>query len=72
MPYKKTRMKILFVAMSDSIHTARWINQIADRGWDIRLFPSIDCGITHPELKNVHVYHSFYGKQKNKSVIHHG
>lgn len=65
-------MKILFVAMSNSIHTARWINQITGRGWDIRLFPSIDCGITHPQLKNVHVYHSFYGKQKNNKVVHHG
>ena len=49
-------MKILIVAMSDSIHTARWISQIADQGWDIHLCPSTGdslhtdiCGVTfHP------------------------
>lgn len=60
-------MKILFVAMSDSIHTARWINQIADQGWDIHLFPSIDCGATHPDLKNVTIYHSIYSVKKNQN-----
>jgi len=60
-------MKILFVAMSDSIHTARWINQIADMGWDIRLFPSIDYGATHPDLKNITIYHSIYGVKKNQN-----
>ena len=37
-------MKILFVAMSDTIHTARWIGQLAGLGWDVHLFPSIDTG----------------------------
>jgi hypothetical protein len=58
-------MRILLVAMSDSIHTARWISQIADQGWDIHLFPSIDWGLVHPEIKNITVYHSLYGKSKN-------
>ncbi len=48
-------MRILFVAMAASIHTARWINQIADQGWNIHLFPSLDAGI-HPELKGVTVH----------------
>ena len=61
-------MKILFIAMSDSIHTARWINQIADQGWDIHLFPSIDYGATHPDLKNVTIYHSIYGVKKNQNT----
>jgi len=26
--------------MPDSVHTARWISQIADQGWDIYLFPA--------------------------------
>jgi hypothetical protein len=60
-------MKILFIAMSESIHTARWINQIADQGWEIHLFPSIDYGITHPDLKNVSIYHSVYRVRKNAS-----
>lgn len=33
-------MRILFVGMPDSIHTARWITQLADQGWEIYLFPS--------------------------------
>lgn len=60
-------MKILFVAMSDSIHTARWINQIADLGWDIHLFPSIDYGAAHSDLKNISLHHSIYGVKKNKN-----
>jgi hypothetical protein len=31
--------KILFVAMQNSSHTARWINLIAGEGWDLHLFP---------------------------------
>ena len=53
-------MKILFIAMSNSVHTARWIAQIADQGWDLHLFPSEDLGYVHPDLKNVTVHHSLY------------
>jgi glycosyltransferase involved in cell wall biosynthesis len=59
-------MRILFVARSDSIHTARWINQLDGQGWDIHLFPSIDIGVVNPELRNVTVHHSFYHVQKNR------
>ncbi|MEH3116210.1 MAG: glycosyltransferase [Methylorubrum populi] len=31
--------RILFVAMQSSPHTARWIEMIADQGWDLHLFP---------------------------------
>jgi len=55
-------LRILFVARSDSIHTARWINQLNGLGWDIHLFPSIDVGQVHPYLKNVTVHHSIYAK----------
>ena len=30
-------MKILFVAETSSIHSARWINQVTDSGWDIHV-----------------------------------
>ena len=50
-------MRILFVAMAQSIHTARWINQIADEGWEIHLFPSWDLTI-HPKLRNI-IIHGF-------------
>ena len=47
--------RILVVAMSDSIHTARWINQIAGQGWDIQLFP-VYAATPSSELRNVSVY----------------
>ncbi|MBW1897871.1 MAG: hypothetical protein JRI61_02285 [Deltaproteobacteria bacterium] len=61
-------MRLLIVAMSESIHTARWINQVADQGWDIHLFPSVDNGILHLEMKNITVYHSVYAWQKEKNI----
>ncbi len=48
-------MRILFVAMPDSIHAARWINQASDRGWDVHLFPAYDAPV-RPELRNTTVY----------------
>jgi len=67
-------MRILFVAMSDSVHTARWINQLHEQRWDIHLFPSIDVGTAHPDLKNVTVYHTLYGRPRyrDKTVKLHG
>lgn len=61
-------MRVLIVAMGHSIHTARWINQISDQGWDIHLFPSIDYGKVHPDIENVTVHHTVYGAQINKKV----
>jgi glycosyltransferase involved in cell wall biosynthesis len=57
-------MRILLVAMADSIHTSRWVSQISDQGWDVHLFPSLDVGFSHSKLKNCTVHHSFYGKEK--------
>jgi glycosyltransferase involved in cell wall biosynthesis len=54
--------------MSDSIHTVRWINQIADREWDLHLFSSVDYGFLHPEMRNITVYHSAYACQKEKDI----
>jgi len=34
-------MRILFVGMPSSVHTARWVSQLAGEGWEIYLFPSI-------------------------------
>ncbi|MGI8606163.1 MAG: glycosyltransferase family 4 protein [Gaiellaceae bacterium] len=55
-------MRILFVAMPNSVHSARWIAQTAGLGWDVHLFPStpagalLDFGGPHPELRDVTVY----------------
>jgi glycosyltransferase involved in cell wall biosynthesis len=58
-------MRILFVAFPNSIHTARWINQLDGQGWDLHLFPSVDVGEISPHLRDVTVYHSLYGYQGN-------
>ena len=59
-------MRILFVAMANSIHTARWITQVADQGWDLHLFSSIDSSLVHSALRSVAVHHSFYGHQRDR------
>lgn len=46
-------MKILFVALSYSIHTARWIKQLENTGWDIILYPCDDNHKLHDLLKEV-------------------
>ncbi|HUS70377.1 MAG TPA: glycosyltransferase family 4 protein [Anaerolineae bacterium] len=50
-------MRILFVAMANSIHTARWMHQLVDQGWDIHLFP-VDFTDIHPDLRNL-TFHNF-------------
>ena len=63
-------MRILFVAMSQSVHTARWLKQISDQAWDIHLFPSAGFGL-HPDLEKVTV-HGYFGwfhrQQRHRSV----
>ena len=49
--------KILLVAMSDSIHTARWIRQFAGQPFDLHLFPSVAHGASHGELNGCTVHH---------------
>ncbi|MHB8862388.1 MAG: glycosyltransferase [Pirellulaceae bacterium] len=53
-------MRILFVAMSESVHSARWIHQLADRGWELHLFPS-GAPILHSGFANV-IFHPPYRK----------
>lgn len=60
-------IRILFVAMSESIHTARWIGQIADQGWDIHLIPCDYRAPVHPELKNITVHRVVYGDKLDNS-----
>ncbi|MCL5073719.1 MAG: glycosyltransferase [Actinobacteria bacterium] len=49
-------MKILIVAMANSIHTARWISQITDQGWDIHLFPTDVFAVPHSSLKKIKIH----------------
>lgn len=66
-------MRILFVAMTDSIHSARWVSQISDQGWDIHMFP-VYAAPASPDLRNVTVYglSLFPPKDKDKSVRYRG
>ena len=48
-------MKILFVAMQESVHTARWIAQLSQSKWDIHLFPVHNAPL-HPALRNITAY----------------
>lgn len=46
-------MKILFVATVDSIHTARWLDQLRGQGWEIHLFPAQWPAKVHAALRDV-------------------
>lgn len=63
------RPRILFVAMPDSVHTARWIGQLADLGWDVHLFAAAD-GVPHPLLRHVTVHAlSIYRTREMRSSV---
>jgi glycosyltransferase involved in cell wall biosynthesis len=51
-------VRILFVAMAHSIHTARWIRQLRGRGWDLHLFP-VERARLHPELEDLTIHDAF-------------
>lgn len=48
-------MRILFAAMGQSVHSARWIDQISNEGWDIHLFDFLEAGVC-PEMPNITSY----------------
>jgi glycosyltransferase involved in cell wall biosynthesis len=48
-------LRILFVAQAVSIHTARWIRQLSDQGWDLHVFDMLGS-FPHPELRGVTEY----------------
>lgn len=50
-------MRILFIAFPSSLHTARWINQITDQGWELHLMPSVLQPL-HPRLRGKIKVHS--------------
>ena len=53
--------------MTNSIHTARWIGQLADTGWDIHVFNAMTGGLI-PELKGVTAY-TFHRPAKSSSNL---
>jgi hypothetical protein len=50
-------MRILFVAMPESIHTARWLSHLQNEGWKLQLFPS-RWGRLHAAIERI-TYFSF-------------
>lgn len=64
-----TNPRILFVGMAESIHLARWVNQLEGMGWDRFLFP-VHSEKPHTELKNLTFINSaeIPGFQKNRSL----
>lgn len=60
--------RILFIAMTESVHTARWLNEIGKLGWDVHVFPSQGWGI-HPAINNVTIHGiDFRPENSNKNV----
>ncbi|NJL56154.1 hypothetical protein HC928_13955, partial [bacterium] len=62
-------MRLLFVALARSIHTARWLSQLKDTGWDLHLFPAEDQRRVHPALRGVTVHHSVYAPQPEAGTL---
>ncbi|MBA4384746.1 MAG: hypothetical protein C0410_08420 [Anaerolinea sp.] len=58
-------MKIFIVAMPDSVHTARWITQIQEQGWEIFLFP-VYIARPHPDMQKITVFGSTPPRQNSK------
>jgi hypothetical protein len=60
--------------MSESIHTARWISQLHDKGWEIHLFPSRIVSNVNPELRHVTVHHTVFTTTRatDRTVKHRG
>jgi len=48
-------LRILFVVRPSSVHSARWINQIAGCGWDLHVFAASE-GTWHPDFQNATGY----------------
>jgi len=68
-------MKLLIVAMANSVHTARWISLISRQGWDIYLFPTNNFTSVYPEMPPVNICSSKFLRflvnryKSKKSVI---
>ncbi len=50
-------MKILFIAITESIHASRWIKQISDQGWEICLYPSREGQYLHKSFLSLNISH---------------
>ncbi|MBI5943846.1 MAG: glycosyltransferase [Chloroflexi bacterium] len=62
-------MKILFIGMANSIHLARWVNQLNDADWERFIFPTYSVK-PHADLKDLTLINSgeIPGFQSNRSL----
>ena len=47
------RISVLMIAMPNSVHTARWINQFRDTPLDITIIPSAISSVLHPSIRDL-------------------
>ena len=63
------KIKILFIAYPNAIHTARWIMQLLDSRFEIHLFSSLICNDIHESLRNITYHVDYYTiNPKNKNI----
>jgi glycosyltransferase involved in cell wall biosynthesis len=55
-------MRILFVAPGTSLHTVRWMNQMAGLGWDLHMFP-VEPYPLQPLLRDVTLHHVLFRRR---------
>ncbi len=60
-------MRILFIAATNDVQTATWIQQLSDTGWDIHVFDP-DHGLLNSELHHVTVYAGWRKKKVPQNV----
>lgn len=61
-------MKILFVGWAN-IHTARWISQLKDSGWDLHLFPTKYGREINDHLSGVTIHSEFPNKRLDRTRL---
>lgn len=47
------RVSVLMIAMPNSVHTARWINQFRDTPLDVTIIPSAISSVLHPSIRDL-------------------
>jgi len=63
-------MRILFIAMPESIHTARWLSHINNEQWKIYLFPS-SWGRLHPAIERITYFSFSFRRLRKKQAVPH-
>lgn len=62
-------MRLLVVAMAESIHATRWLAQLQGLGWDVHVLSAL-WGPPHPDLREatVHALSTIRGREMHRSV----